>query len=174
MVAGAENARTTACWFSLPKCLEVVLNNGKSMLTGKQLGDEGVVDLDTLERFEQFEDIYWKQVYKFIEKATNNSNKCDVTLAENKPVPFISAMMNDCLDKGEDFRKGGARYNYSGFLCHGIANIGDSFAVIKKLIFEEKNLTFKELTAALKANWKGYEDLHQKVLAIPKYGNEMV
>jgi len=171
VVQGAENARTTACWFSLPKCLELTLNRGRSMLTGRQLGiDSG--DLDTLKTFEEFEKVYWQQVDHFIKVATENANKCDYTLAENRPVPFISAIMKDCIEKGRDFRKDGARYNFSGFLCHGVANTADAFAVIKKLIFEEKKTTFKELAEALKANWKGFEDLHKMVMEVPKYGND--
>jgi formate C-acetyltransferase len=141
------------------------------MLIGKKLGlDFG--DLDILNSYDEFVEVYFRQINHFIKKAVDYANKCDRLLAENRPVPFISSIMRDCIDKGSDFRKDGARYNFSGFLCHGVANAADSLAVIKKLVFEEKKTTFKELREALKANWDEYEELREAVLNVPKYGND--
>jgi formate C-acetyltransferase len=43
---------------------------------------------------------------------------------------------------------------------------------MKKLIFEEKTITMQELLNALKANFEGYEDMRQKLLSAPKFGND--
>jgi formate C-acetyltransferase len=171
LVQGAENARTTASWFSLPKCLELTLNRGRSMLSGKFLGIDTGNPYEACS-YEEFEKMFRDQVDYFIEKVVESANRCDVLLAEKRPVPFISTIMNDCIEKGRDFRKDGARYNYSGFLCHGVANTADSLAVIKKLVFEERETTMPELVEALKDNWEGHEKLLDKVRSVPKYGND--
>lgn len=171
LVQGAENARTTSLWFSLPKCLELMLNGGKSTLTGKQVAPNPG-DLDALADFEAFYSLYWKQVEYFADIAVKGASGCDKTLADNRPVPFISAIMKDCVEKGRDFRMDGARYNFSGFLCHGVANLGDAMHVIKKYCFDEKIISFAELGKALVANWKGYEALRERILGEDKYGND--
>ena len=52
-----------------------------------------------------------------------------------------------------------------------MVNVGDSFAAIKKLIFEEKKYTMAQLGEALDANWEGHEAMRQDFLNAPKYGN---
>ncbi len=170
LVQGAENARTTACWFSLPKCLELSLNKGKSMLTGRQLGLDTSNPLEA-KSFDEIKQLFWAQVDYFLEVATSNASACDQILSENRPVPFLSAITKDCIEKGIDFREGGARYNFAGFLCHGVANIADSFVAIRNLVFERQEVKFEDLINALKSNWEGFETIHQAVLNEPKYGN---
>jgi pyruvate-formate lyase len=56
----------------------------------------------------------------------------------------------------------------------GLVNVADSLAAIKKLVFDEKKVTMKELKEALASNWEGngYPDLRKAFLAAPKYGND--
>jgi pyruvate-formate lyase len=51
-------------------------------------------------------------------------------------------------------------------------NAGDSLAVIKKLVFDEKLVSMDELIRACAANWEGYERLQQRCLGVPKFGND--
>jgi len=172
LVQGAENARTTASWFSLPRCLELALNDGVSLLTGKHIG----LSTGTLAEYSTYEQLYeafWKQVDFFIERAVDCANRCDKLMAELRPVPFISAIMNDCIENGRDFRKDGARYNFSGFLCHGVANVADSLAALKKLVFEEKRLEAKDVLNALRTNYESDPALRLTLINhAPKYGND--
>ncbi|NQT81682.1 hypothetical protein HQ563_01560 [bacterium] len=172
LVQGAENARTTASWFSLPRCLELALNNGVSLITGKQIG----LPTGTLTDYSSYEQLYeafWKQVDFFIKRAVDCANRCDKLLAELRPVPFISAIMNDCIEKGRDFRKDGARYNFSGFLCHGLANAADSMAAVKKLVFEERRLDAGDVLDALRTNYERDPAIRLTLInQAPKYGND--
>jgi len=172
LVQGAENARTTASWFSLPKCLELALNNGVSFLTGKQIG----LPTGTLADYSSYEGLheaFWKQADFFIEHAIDCANRCDKLMAELRPVPFVSAIMRDCIERGRDFRKDGARYNFSGFLCHGLANAADSLAALKKLVFEEKRLEATEVLDALRDNYENNPPLRLTLINhAPKYGND--
>ena len=172
LVQGAENARTTADWFSLPKCLELALNDGKSTSSGNQLGIKTGKPED-LKTFDDVVKAFWAQVEYQLPISTEASNRCDRVLAELRPVPFISAIMNDCIEKGSDFRTTGARYNFSGFLCHGVANVADSLAAVKKLVFEKKEVSLAELAEALRNNFKDAEPLRMRLIqGAPKYGND--
>jgi len=172
LVQGAENARTTADWFSLAKCLELALNGGRSTCTGKQLGpDTG--DPAAFASFDDVVDAFWKQVEHALPISTAASNRCDRLLAEQRPVPFISAIMKDCIERGEDFRTTGARYNFSGFLCHGVANVADSLMAIKTLVFEKGEVSMGELAQALRNDFIDAEDLRLRLIQhAPKYGND--
>ena len=79
-----------------------------------------------------------------------------------------------CLKNGADLVDGGVKYNIGPvFTGCGLAVTANCFAVIKKLVFEDKVTTMSELIDALNANWEGYEELRAKAQAVPKYGNDI-
>ncbi len=55
------------------------------------------------------------------------------------PTPFLSAVIDDCLTRGMDVTQGGARYNFAGVQAIQIANVADSLAAIKLLVYDEKS-----------------------------------
>ena len=92
--------------------------------------------------------------------------------------PYVSLLVSDCIARGKTIKEGGAIYDYCGPLYVGIANVGNSLAAIKKLVFDEKRLTGAQFLHALKTN---YEDettspagaeIRRMVLDTPKYGND--
>lgn len=56
----------------------------------------------------------------------------------------------------------------------GMINVADSMAAVKKLVYDEKKYTMKELKMALASNWQGngYEEMRKEFMAAPKYGND--
>ena len=88
------------------------------------------------------------------------------------PSIVASTTMEGCMESGLDVLRGGAKYNSTGFTACGIGNVGDSLYVIKKLCFDEKSVSTRELYDALCANWKGYEDLQKRIdNEVAHYGN---
>jgi len=86
---------------------------------------------------------------------------------------FFSAMFDDCLLRGIPDLKGGAKYNVRGVVLRGLVNCVDALAAIRKFIYDEKTVSWKELLNALKADFNGYETLKQKLLnSAPKFGND--
>jgi len=86
--------------------------------------------------------------------------------------PLASCLTNDCLASGIDFDRGGARYNWVENSFVGLANIADSCMTVKKLVYEQQELSLKDLEHILKTDFADYENLRQKILfQIPKYGN---
>ena len=86
---------------------------------------------------------------------------------------ILSISIDDCMEKGMDCHQGGARYNSFGSTGIGFATIGDSLTAIKYMCFDKKICTVRELYDAYMADWKGHEDLQQRILReVPHYGND--
>ena len=93
--------------------------------------------------------------------------------AEILPSPFLSLVIDDCIDRGMDVTAGGARYNFSGVQGVQIANVADSLVAVRQALFEEQWLTGEELAQALRADFEGDEVLRQRLISrVPKYGND--
>ena len=89
------------------------------------------------------------------------------------PSPFLSIIIDDCIKNAKDYNAGGARYNSSYIQGVGLGSITDSLTSIKYNIFDEKNLTMKELLEILTTNFKDKEELRQRFICdTPKYGND--
>lgn len=92
---------------------------------------------------------------------------------ENSFKPFLSCLVNDCLDKGVDIEKGGARYNFIMPSFVGMANLADSLFALKETVFDKKEMTMAEMKKILDENFEGNEEKRLKLLLkISKYGND--
>ena len=88
------------------------------------------------------------------------------------PDPFLSCFCDDCIGRGLDINNGGALYpSVHGPGLVGLGTTVDSLAAIEKVIFIDKAATLSELRDAMNADFVGYEELQQKLIAAPKYGN---
>jgi len=86
--------------------------------------------------------------------------------------PFLSCFCRDCIARGRDINMGGAKYpSVHGVALMGIGTMSDSLAAIEKVVFCDKEATLAELAEAMKNNFVGHEELREKLLAAPKYGN---
>jgi len=115
-------------------------------------------DPDGFETFGEFVDAYIEQAKFTIKKIVDATTIRDRLYAEKLPAPHISAFTGGCIEKRKDVTRGGAGYDLEGILfMTSIANTVDSLFVIKKLIFDEKALTFRRLLEAIDNNYRGYE-----------------
>ncbi len=88
--------------------------------------------------------------------------------------PLLSCFVYDCLEKGEDVTRGGARYNWIMPSFVGMANLVDSLVVLRSLVFDKKELTVARFADILKDNFEGNEPLRLRILnEVPKYGNDI-
>lgn len=162
-----------AAMFNLNKALELTLNHGKCLLTDEQIGlDLG--GLDTYQTFEDLEKAFQQQIDYFIDKMM----QCEVIVEKAHqdclPTAFLSSVIDDCLENGLDVTKGGAKYNLSGIQMIQIANLADSLAAMKQLVYNDQIIDAKELLAALQSDFKGYEIIQTMLLnKVPKYGNDV-
>src|SRR5699024_2053958 len=131
-------------------------------------------DLDTYQTFEDLEKAFQQQIDYFIDKMM----QCEVIVEKAHqdclPTAFLSSVIDDCLENGLDVTKGGAKYNLSGIQMIQIANLADSLAAMKKLVYDDQVIDAKELLAALQSDFKGYEIIQIMLLnKVPKYGNDV-
>lgn len=124
-------------------------------------------DIIKVSSFEEFYDIYKQELFKDlwraekISKGFQNIRSRDCNIVSN-------IFLNGCIENAKSLTQGGAaRYIAVGVLI-GIPNVIDSLSITKQFVFDEKIITISELVDALKANWKGYEDLRRLIL---KKGN---
>jgi len=82
--------------------------------------------------------------------------------------------MLNCIETGKDLMRGGAKYTIGpGTNGIGAADLTNSLAAIKKIVFEEKKFSMDEIVQAIKDDFKGYEDLQQTLIhEAPKWGND--
>ena len=167
LIMGKDNGNTTNSWLNLPKILEMTLTGGVSTITGEKLVD---VDACSLENVREE---FYKNVERFVAAMGEAANGASAALSTQR-VPFLSCVMGG-LENGIDARdisKQGTKYNGSGCLIHGVSVIADSFSAIDKLLAERPQDASK-LVDALKADFKGYEDLREFLLSADKFGNNI-
>ena len=162
-----------AAMFNLQKALELTLNDGVCLLSGKQMGLK-TGTLEDYATYEELEAAFAQQLQHYIERMIKCCEVVEVMHAEVLPSAFLSSVIDDCIAKGVDVTAGGAYYNYSGIQAIQVANLADSLAVIKKMVYEDKTVPAGELLEALRTDWTGREPLRQRVLnRVPKYGNDI-
>lgn len=162
-----------AAMFNLLKVLELTLNNGVCLLTGEQMGLP-LGDLTSYSTYKELEDAFAKQIDYFIDKMIQCCEVVEKIHMQVLPSPFLSTVIDDCIEKGMDVTAGGAHYNLSGIQVIQAANIADSLAAIKKLVYEEKRIDKGRLLAGLRSNFSGDEPLRLTLLNhAPKYGNDV-
>lgn len=159
-------------YLNVPKILEITLNNGIDPLSGKVAG---LATGDPL-KFQNFEELYaafHKQLNFVIDQKIRVSNYIDQMFARYAPAPFLSVVIDDCIQKGKDYYNGGPRYNTDYIQCTGLGTVTDSLSVLKKHVFEEKTFSMETLLNAVAKNFEGEEKLRQRIInRTPFFGND--
>lgn len=174
-----------ADYFNTSKVLVLALNNGictdcskecpryaKCVGAGKTLGAQTGY-LSDMKSFDEVKNAFEVQLKYWVDRMISTIRTMDLVHQKNKPLPYLSLLINDCTEKGVDISAGGARYNYCGPQCVGLGTVTDSLSTIKQLVFEEKRVSGEELLTALKDNWKGHEALQAYINSdqVHHYGN---
>lgn len=172
-LAGKEYGWHDAAYVNTPKMMEMVVNGGRSLSTGEQLGpDTG--SLDTYKSFDEVLASVDQQFEYWTDQMCSSLNIIDNAHRELKPVPYVSAFYEDCMISGKDLTEGGAKYNGIAPQAAGMATCADSLATIKQLVFDEKRYSGAEMLQAVKDNWVGHEKLYALVNSskVRHYGND--
>ncbi len=175
LIMGKDNGNTTNTWLNLPKVLELILQDGKSEISGKQLGKtwkELGYD-NSIDLLKNIREIYWKELDRYAGEMAKAGNAASVALSLYQ-VPFLSTMMGG-IETGFDMRdpnNQGTKYNGSGCLIHGSSVLADSFIAIDTLL-EERPEDADRLLEALRTDFVNDEEMHQYLLACDKYGNNI-
>ncbi|MDD2329902.1 MAG: glycyl radical protein [Bacteroidales bacterium] len=159
-------------YLNVAKILEITLNNGIDPLTGKKICPE-TGDPVQFDSFETFYEAFIKQLNHVIDTKIRVNHHIERLTARMTPAPFLSVLMDDCIEKGKDYYDGGPRYNTSYIQCTGLGTVTDSLSAIKKHIYEDRKWSMKELLQVLSQNFKDHEPMRQFLLnRTPFFGND--
>jgi|YNPMSStandDraft_1061717.scaffolds.fasta_scaffold04789_5 formate C-acetyltransferase len=168
---GKENYNLTG-YFNLPKILELTLNNGVDPRSGKQIGIQSG-DPTQFKTFEELFDAFRRQMNHFIDIKVRGNQVVERLYANYMPAPFLSLLIDDCILHGKDYHNGGARYNTTYIMGVGLGTITDSLSAIKYHVFDQQNLSMRELLQLLETNFQGNE--RKRLMLVnrtPRYGND--
>ncbi|MHB8995029.1 MAG: pyruvate formate lyase family protein [Armatimonadota bacterium] len=127
----------------------------------------------TLTSFERLWQAFLGQMRQQIAERVEQANRGEEIKARLNPRPMMSALIDGCIERGADFTEGGARYNLSGFQAFGLGTCVDSLCAIRRLVYEDEELTLPELVTILRSDWEGEEELRRRVQRFfPHWGND--
>lgn len=159
-------------YFNLVKIFELTMNNGVDPRNNEKIGLES----GKFTEFGNFSEVisaFTKQVDYFADIKIKGNNIIERIYANHMPVPFLSLLIDDCIDNGKDYNTGGARYNTSYIQGVGIGSLTDILTSIKYNIYDHKKISHSELLQVLAVDFKGFETIRNKFLNhTPKYGND--
>lgn len=129
---------------------------------------------EELTTFEEFWKIYTREVKVTADAFAEFKNTVYRWQSRVWPEMVTTLCMKDTIAKGLDVTDIGGPHNaYTSVNVLGVPNVVDSIYVIKKVIYEEKKFSMKELNEAVANNWDGYEVMRQTVLRQEKFGNDL-
>ncbi|MGM0123938.1 formate acetyltransferase [Enterococcus sp. AZ194] len=165
---------TGMSYINFPKILMIAMNDGIDPVSNKRF-TKGYGSFANMQSFEELEEVWDKTLRELTRMSVIVENAIDLGIEKEVPDILCSALTDDCIGRGKTLKEGGAVYDYISALQVGIANLADSLAAIKKLVFEEKKVTQEELWEALVTDWeseRSQEIQGMIIYDVPKYGND--
>lgn len=164
---------TGMSYINFPRMLLCAMNHGIDATTGRRFTS----DYGSFEDMETFEDLMaaWEKTLREITRySVMVENAVDLASEREVPDVLCSTLVDDCIDRGRSIKEGGAHYDYISGLQVGIANMADSLAAIKKVVYEDGAVSRTDLLSALHSNFEGEKGAHirQLLMSAPKYGND--
>jgi formate C-acetyltransferase len=171
-IPGKNIARRAMGALVLPKCLWWALHQGINPQTKEPWG-AATPDPATFRSVDDLMEAYLEQVRFFFRRLNKIENTCRSLYEKYLPRPFYSAVLEGCIERGEDSRRWAYPSRVHDFcVIIGPTNVADSLTAIQKVVLEEQKITMARLIEALDHNWEGYEEVRQMMLRAPKYGND--
>lgn len=165
---------TGMSYINFPRVLLCAMNNGVDLTSGKRF-TKGYGYFKDMETYEDLLVAWDKTVREMTRYSVIVENAIDKASERDVPDVLCSALTDDCIGRGKTIKEGGAVYDFISGLQVGIANMADSLAAIKKLVYEEKRITREQLWEAILDDFQSPENKKVQELLIeeaPKYGND--
>ncbi len=165
----------TGSALTLASLLDVTMRNGDAAVLLGKIKDQGLKtgDPDSFENFGQFFDALIEQGRFFIKQIVDGQNLRDRMHEQHLPAPIYSAFVEGCLESKKDVTQKGAKYDLAAIsMTNSVANLIDSLLVIKKLVYEQKKFTMKQLLKAVDDNFDGHVEILREINKVAgKWGN---
>jgi pyruvate-formate lyase len=156
MVHGRSNVGSLEAGIHLPLVLESMME--------KHLGG--------CKTFEELIGQFKAEIDDAVAEIVNDANLDQECKARVCPQPMRSLLVDDCIDRGVDFNAGGARYNWSVINVAGLANVADSLAAVRTVVFETSEIRPEALSEILRRNFEDDEPFRQRLARCPRFGND--
>lgn len=170
-VPGKEYGHTEGFRINWVKILELMLHGGTCPVTGEYYALQEQHDLEEFQTFEPFYQWLLREFAYAERVGIEYLQMADAQFATFWPTPYVSSLMDGCLEKGRDVTAGGTGLNLSTINAAGMANLVDSLVAIRDGVFRHHWLSLTEFPDILRADFKGYEALQSRLSRLPKYGN---
>ncbi|WP_293008471.1 MULTISPECIES: glycyl radical protein [unclassified Oscillibacter] len=172
-LSGRMKQYTDIADINMGAMIELALNDGVSRVTGKQVSVSTGNPSD-FKTFEEFFNAVKTHISYVVNVIVSGNQLLDYLSMNYRTVPALSLGFPQCMETGLDYSQPGAtKYSCGGgVITVGQADIVNSLAAVKYLVYDEKKITMKQLCDALNANFEGYEDIRDMCLSAPKYGND--
>lgn len=169
---GKYHMWSEGCRYSFPIAVEWALCNGYTRYWNRTIGLQ-TGDPRTFDTYEKFENAVKEQLSYLIKVCVESVHLAERAHKKRLPKTVRSILTEGCVDTGRDCLMGGALFNNGpGLETTGVADLADSMAAVKKLVYEEHVFTMEQLVTMLEKNFEGYENERQTLIqCAPKYGN---
>lgn len=173
-VPGKWGYRCTGMTFlNLLKAFELTINDGLDKRTGYTL----LKGNGSLKDFTDYTSLWkaWEKNIEYYTKLSVVSDKIADTMLLEYPDIFCSSLIDDCIERAKTAKEGGAVYDIVSGLQVGLSNAANSFAALKKVVYEDKTLTLEEVINAIETDFSGIkgEKIRTLLENAPKYGNDI-
>jgi len=171
-IPGRSDQASDTGYVNLPKCLELALNDGVDPLTGVQVGPR-TGNADDFKSYDKLWDAFEAQLRHATRLLIESHLITDIMHARVLPLPLLSAITGDCMERGREVHAGGSRYHFSRVFGIGVVNTTDSLVAVRRFVFEDENISIADLRKALASDFRDDEPLRQMLInRAPKYGND--
>lgn len=168
LFTNCNDCKDDASYVNLLKAFELQIHQTKEKMEKIRINFKPI---DYAKNFEEVYKITCDNMNLLFKERTEIATKGGQIWSKVDPLPLFSSLMNDCIDNKKDFTACGTKYKDDSYMCVGFPNIVDSLLVIKKLCFDEKKYTLKELLSAVRNNWKDNEGMRIDAIACPGWGD---
>lgn len=174
-VPGKWGYRCTGMSFlNLMRVFLASLYDGLDKQSGKTFckGSGNFVDFNS---FDEVFGAWQQQIRYYAQKTVEIDAAVDTAIEEHVPDILCSAFVDSCISRGKTIKEGGSKYDFISGLQVGIANLGNSLAAIKKLVFDERRITNRQLINAIESDFSGEEGEKIRYMLLnfaPKFGND--
>ena len=169
---GNDRSGTVDINLNLAKAVEYALNDGCDMASGKRIGPRTGNPAD-FKTFDAFYEAFNRQLDSLVDFITDLTEEADEIRATFEPTPYLSVLVDGCLEKGVDITAGGSEWSFITVEGISFGTVVDSLAAVKTLVYDLKKITMEELLRAIKDNFDGHEKLRTMLQnRAPKYGTD--
>jgi len=156
---------------NLGSIIEFAMLDGKNRKSGEYIS-ERTGNPAVFKTYGEFENAVKKQLSYAIRAVVKGSHVID-EICMDRPVPALSLSFRDCVENAKDYAHGGAKYNTgNGIILIGVADLINSMAAVKNLVYDTGQVTMEQLVRATNVNFEGYGEIHKLCREAPKYGND--